>query len=143
MITNVLGVDPGPTPGIVRLTCTDRVLTHVVVLQVSANALYLVLDAVDTPETHLAVERFVPRGRLTADQRLTQTQASNLNSRPHAVLNSAAMVKPWATDARLEAAGLLPALKGMRHARDAARHALFHAVKSEVLPDPLSKTWTR
>jgi hypothetical protein len=48
-------------------------------------------------------------------------------------------VKPWATDERLEAAGLLDLTKGMRHARDAARHALFTAVKDGGVPDPLSK----
>jgi hypothetical protein len=51
----------------------------------------------------------------------------------------AAHVKPWATDERLEAAGLLEATKGMRHARDAARHALFAACKDGGIPDPLSK----
>jgi hypothetical protein len=47
-------------------------------------------------------------------------------------------VKPWATDERLAAAGLLDPTKGMRHARDAARHALFCAVRDFGLPDPLS-----
>jgi hypothetical protein len=47
-------------------------------------------------------------------------------------------VKPWATDTRLAAAGLMEPTTGMRHARDAARHALFAAVKTYGLPDPLS-----
>jgi hypothetical protein len=47
-------------------------------------------------------------------------------------------VKPWAVDKRLHAAGLLDMTAGMRHARDAARHALFCAVKDYGLPDPLS-----
>jgi hypothetical protein len=52
---------------------------------------------------------------------------------------SAADVKPWATDTRLQAAGLLDLTKGMRHARDAARHALFCAVCDFGLTDPLSR----
>jgi hypothetical protein len=51
---------------------------------------------------------------------------------------AAADVKPWAVDKRLHAAGLLDLTAGMRHARDAARHALFCAVKDFGLPDPLS-----
>ncbi|HEU4567679.1 MAG TPA: hypothetical protein VFR99_06550, partial [Marmoricola sp.] len=57
---------------------------------------------------------------------------------------SAANVKPWATDQRLQAC-VLPGgtslwlqTAGMRHARDAARHALFAAVHDGGLPDPLS-----
>ncbi|TDB80191.1 hypothetical protein E1091_19330 [Micromonospora fluostatini] len=52
---------------------------------------------------------------------------------------SAAEVKPWATDLRLAAAGLLDLTKGMRHARDAARHALYCAVRDLGLADPLSR----
>jgi hypothetical protein len=50
----------------------------------------------------------------------------------------AADVKPWATDLRLDTAGLLEPTKGMRHARDGARHALYAACKLGILPDPLS-----
>jgi hypothetical protein len=52
---------------------------------------------------------------------------------------NASQVKAWATDARLDAAGLLAATKGMTHARDAARHALFAAVHDGGIPDPLSQ----
>ena len=52
----------------------------------------------------------------------------------------AAMVKPWAGDARLERAGLLGLTgHGMVHARDGARHALYAAVRAGKLPDPLSR----
>ena len=54
----------------------------------------------------------------------------------------AAAVKPWATDARLHRLGLLSATEGMRHARDAARHALFCAVHDFGVPDPLSRKAT-
>jgi hypothetical protein len=50
-------------------------------------------------------------------------------------------VKPWATDRKLEAAGLgremFPA--AMKHAKDGARHALFAACKDLGLRDPQSR----
>lgn len=49
----------------------------------------------------------------------------------------AATVKPWATDKRLGAAGLLEPTEKFADARDAARHALFCAVADLGLPDPL------
>lgn len=52
---------------------------------------------------------------------------------------SAAHVKPWANDDRLDAAGLLAPTKGMPHARAAARHALFAGVRDGGMRDPLSK----
>ena len=53
------------------------------------------------------------------------------------IQRSAAEVKPWGTDLRLTKSGLLAITKGMPHARDACRHALFAAV-SAGMPDPLS-----
>lgn len=53
-------------------------------------------------------------------------------------LRAAGAVKPWATDKRLAEAGLLSATQALPHARDAARHALFAAVKTGLMPDPLS-----
>lgn len=47
--------------------------------------------------------------------------------------------KPWASDKRLKAAGLLDVTRGLPHARDAARHALYTAHFDGLLPDPLSK----
>lgn len=153
-MTRYIGIDPGPTPGIVRLHCRDGRLiadwTHVV--QCSANVLPEIVGAFlengrDVwPRTVLQVERFVTRGRSTHDQRLTNDQAGLVQSLASelgasAVLRTAHQVKGWATDARLDAAGLLEACKGMRHARDAARHALFAAVHDGALPDPLSNNW--
>jgi len=48
-------------------------------------------------------------------------------------------VKPWAIPARLVKAGLIKPTEGMRHARDAARHALYAAVHERITADPLSK----
>jgi hypothetical protein len=142
----VIGIDPGPTPGIVLLArrySGDGFDADVV--QCSASALLRVLEGLD-PHGHalISVERFVVKGRNNAAQSLTRDQVSALQALfPRVVLRTAAQVKPWATDTRLEAAGLLEATKGMRHARDAARHALFCAVHDAGVPDPLSRKATR
>lgn len=58
------------------------------------------------------------------------------------VQRTAKVVKDWATDERLARAGLeVPS--GMRHAKDAARHALYAAVHAEHLPDPLSSRYKK
>lgn len=141
MSARVIGIDPGPTPGIVVLHTEDHRLVDVDVLQCSANTLWSVLAVVHGVSADvLAVERFVSRGRASAEQRLTGDQVAQLQQLHHgAVLRSASEVKPWATDTRLDAAGLLEATKGMRHAKDAARHALYAAVKADLLADPLSR----
>lgn len=145
MSTRVIGVDPGPTPGIVVLGIEDGQLTDVGVMQCSAELLYTLVATFNPyKEAAVALERFVVRGRANAAQSLTRDQVANLvRLHPLTLVRSAAEVKPWATDARLEAAGLLDACKGMRHARDAARHALFAAVKDTGLTDPLSKEFRR
>lgn len=145
MSARVIGVDPGPTPGIVVLGVEDGQLTDVGVMQCSASLLYTLVSAFNPyKEAVVAVERFVARGRANAAQSLTHDQVANLE-RLHPIIfqRSASQVKPWATDARLEAAGLLEACKGMCHARDAARHALYAAVHDAGLTDPLSKAWKR
>ena len=49
-----------------------------------------------------------------------------------------APVKAWATDDRLRDAGLYKLTAGKPHARDAARHALYAAVRDLGLRDPKS-----
>lgn len=55
---------------------------------------------------------------------------------PH-VLRPAAAVKPWASDKRLAAAFGPGAFRGLPHAADAARHALYAGVRDFGWPDPL------
>ncbi|MCO7195041.1 hypothetical protein [Pseudonocardia sp. McavD-2-B] len=142
----VIGVDPGPTPGIVLLwphRAPD-------VVQCSAGALCTVVVAMleETDESLLAVEEFV------VGARAARSSSASAGTRTRDVIGAlarlaedqnvpirryrAADVKPWATDRRLAAAGLVEATKGMRHARDAARHALYAAVRDGGHPDPLS-----
>ena len=140
----VLGVDPGPTPGIVLLTAAHGRLEAREVVQCSAGVLHLVLAALDPYHAVIGVERFVVGRRASRSASAhagaeTRDQVGALEVLyPQARFRTAAQVKPWATDERLDAAGLLEATKGLRHARDAARHALFAAVHDGVIPDPLS-----
>lgn len=139
----VIGIDPGPIPGVTRLRLDDGRLTGAEVLQCTASALYDVLRGLDFEgRAVIAAERYVDRGRTNAAQALTRDQVGALEQLyPGARLRTAAQVKPWATNDRLNAAGLLDLCTGMRHARDSARHALFTAVRDLNLTDPLSKEY--
>lgn len=155
-----IGVDPGPVPGIVVLRVDGASVTaHA--LQCTAGIAaalvdHLLADAVEA--THheyavtgagvvLAVEKFVVGkasmrsgrdGMVTRDL-VGQLQRVAALRGVRYVERSASQVKPWATDDRLAHARLLEPTKGMRHSRDAARHALFAAVHDGALPDPLSR----
>lgn len=148
----VLGIDPGPVVGLVGLRITPDLEIHprVHVIQCSANVLDQVLHGINPPDLLVAVERFVvgPRaarsnapsaGRVAVHVVGMLADRSRVDRGYRYIARSAAEVKPWATDTRLAAAGLLEPTKGMRHARDAARHALFAAVKDCGAIDPLSK----
>jgi hypothetical protein len=158
----VIGIDPGPIPGLVMLDLNDnhqgpgRWLGDVQVLQCSAGLLVELLRELLTAHRDpvlLQVERYVV-GRRSARSSSAAAGATTrdmvgaicstaLGTDARVLQRSAAAVKPWATDERLERAGLLEACKGMRHARDAARHALFAACQDGHLPDPLSKEFRR
>lgn len=148
-----IGVDPGPTPGIVRIVTGGYEdaswVDSVQIVQCSANALHHVLSGLDPNRVaQVQVERFVARGRATKEQSQTRDQVAQLvqlyasTDHPVAVRN-ASEVKQWATDFRLDRVGLIAATKGMRHARDAARHAMFAAVRARAIPDPLSRKAVR
>lgn len=159
----VIGMDPGPTPGFVLLEFVDRRLADVDVVQCSAGVAAAVfrtlLETSYATPALVQVERFVvgrssmksaEPGAVTRDmvgelglvfENYDSTERGRLGGRY--LQRPAVAVKPWATDVRLERAGLLEATKGMRHAKDAARHALFAACHDGGIPDPLSKEWNR
>lgn len=149
----VVGIDPGPVVGIAGLLLDQRLaVISVDVVQCTDWAVLRVLEGlrpVDGVTMVLAGERFVVgplAGRVAtpAGGRAAREAMGGIAQWAHGhqlryVERSAAEVKPWATDTRLDRAGLLKATKGMRHARDAARHALFAAVRDHGLVDPLSR----
>lgn len=153
----VIGVDPGPTPGVCRLIYRDGVLTEFRIFQTNHEGCFelvnwlmpYVVDFDPDPCARrvLAVERFVvgraslvssggDAGQITRDM---IGALSGLAARGvEVVTRSAAEVKPWAIDERLKKAGLLSRVLGMPHARDAVRHALYSAVADLGVRDPLS-----
>lgn len=155
----VLGVDPGTTVGIADVRYVDVGTSWVQLgrVWVAQAVSSFELDEALAPRLHnsdrgvLAIERFVvARGSMRggAHARRTAERAGDIAALGErlgwtVVMRNASQVKAWATDTRLEAAGLLEACKGKRHARDAARHALFAAVHDGAIPDPLSKEWNR
>lgn len=154
----VVGIDPGPVPGIVVLSYDEGRLRKAEAVQCSASLAAPVLAALlegRHTATVVQIEAFVP-GRnarkaggasaITRDlvgqlRQVWEAFDSSASGRlgGHWFQRAAGEVKPWATDHRLDAAGLLDTTKGMRHARDAARHALFCAVRDGGVPDPLSR----
>jgi hypothetical protein len=158
----VFGVDPGPTPGIAMLHYVDGRLAHANLVQatwpVSVEIFCSLMDngRAKWPMTLVGCERFVTRGRTDRSGRLTLDLVGMLqqlcDEQEVAFLQrTASQVKTWATDNRLKAVAqprpatgktLLDLTTGMRHARDAARHALFTAVHDGLIPDPLSKKQT-
>lgn len=156
MRTLVIGVDPGPIPGVVVLGLEDgKNLVDPSIFQCDpASALWVVTESLASTAVRwdlkmLAIERFVvgPRASRSASASagaLTRNLIGNLQgigvlAGAQVYLRSASEVKPWATDARLDAAGLLAPTKGMPHARDGGRHALFSAVRDAGVSDPLSR----
>ena len=150
-----LGIDPGPVPGFVELRYLDRRIVDVHVVQCTANAALPVFTTLLAEcsaaawDTVVQIEQFVISRRATRSATasagaMTRDLIAQLEHEAHQlgatpVLRSAVQVKPWASDERLDVVGLLEATKGMRHAKDAARHALFAAVREAHQPDPLSK----
>jgi hypothetical protein len=152
----VVAIDPGPTPGIVVLDFSDPALLEVEVVQCTAGACSLIVEALlrDKPHTRtlLATEKFVigrksmrsgAAGATTRDM-VGELQRVGLQAEGEVtfVQRSASQVKPWATTGgRLDKAGLIALTKGMVHARSASWHALFAAVHDGGIPDPLSRDW--
>lgn len=159
----VIGMDPGPTPGLVKLIYGDtHRLLDVAVVQCTANQALDVLQMWLRPlsENNRTVGRGTPlvrvyfqgekfvigpksyrSGSAGARTRELAGSASVLATTHGAYVNDrdASTAKTWATNARLEKAGLYAPTAGMVHARDAARHALYTACKDALIPDPLSR----
>jgi hypothetical protein len=153
----VLGADPGPTTGLL-LAAWDLdtlELAECLALECTGAMAPKLLDVLlRTPcgvmTRRAGAEAFVPRQR---SQSLRGASAAAMNTIITAIdgaasahglavmMRGAGLVKPWATDKRLAAAGLTAPTEKLTDARDAARHALFTACHDCGLPDPLSAAW--
>jgi len=167
-MTLVIGVDPGGTTGICALWIThdplivENPINSIEVIQCDGEgrtariAVIMVVNALiaratleNEREVILSVESFVVGMRAAksrhsgAGKQARDIIADLYNMRNvWRVSHPAVVVKKWATDERLDKAGIMTATTGMRHARDAGRHALFAAVKGGHMPDPLSRKQT-
>lgn len=150
-MTIIVGIDPGTTTGIAICEFGEGWDAGLIQCDSTSAAIVvqgLISEIGSTGHTvaALAVERFVsgPRsGKLATPSGAGEARKviGDLSgwADEHAIpvyLRSAGEVKPWATDARVRK---LINLRGMPHAYDALRHALFCAVKDLGAPDPLSR----
>lgn len=151
----VIGIDPGPTTGVAVLQwCSEPDAWNFApngtrVFQCNHGAALDLFDWLSEayPYARVAIERWVignvsraskKDGQITRD--LIGRLWAHADHAEHVIQRrSASDVKPWATDDRLAHARLLDPTKGMGHARDAARHALYSAVKDYGAPDPMSR----
>ena len=130
----IVGIDPGPKPGLVVLTTYVGRITTVTKLDLRGLGEQLADAAL------VGMERFVI-GRGTARKTKAGTaatieQVGRLREEcsragVRLVEHPAGVVKPWATDDRLRAYGCY--VTGNHH-RDAVRHALYAAVRAGYLP---------
>lgn len=151
----IIGVDPGSTTGLAVLTLVDGRYWCEQVLQVPAGDVPKMFEDLFSWDidstTRIATEAFMIRGRAARSrtpkggEHARRINGWILGTFPHRMVasRSASQVKKWATDRRLAAAGVLEQTKGMGHARDAQRHALFAARMDLQWPDPLSVTYPK
>lgn len=164
MSTLVVGIDPGLTTGLFAIKYPgdcDLPAGHAVECRSNGPIAAQIhgsegvvpfvetLLARNAAERLIAIEQFVVGARAARSSsahagRVTRALVTEVSRLANDLCvdvftRSAAMVKPWATDKRLDAAGLLQHCTGMGHARDAARHALYAAVHCGLLADPLSR----
>lgn len=135
----IVGIDPGPAPGLVVLTTYYGRVLGVNKLDGPAPDLRG-LDEQLAIASLVSMERFV-LGRGTARKtkagtEKTLAQVAEVRAMCEKVgvglvQYPAGVVKPWATDDRLRAYGCY--VTGNHH-RDAVRHALYAAVRAGYLP---------
>lgn len=157
LIDSAVGIDPGYDNGVCFLDFRGGVLIGKTLVSVNHESARGVLGAILHARYRSngirrrigSVEAWVDGkpGTSAGDKakvtrQLVMEFAEELEEFGYAVqVRKAADVKPWATDKRLEAAGIYgkdSALHGAgRHAADGARHALFGAWESGICPNPL------
>lgn len=146
----VVGVDPGGQTGVAAVTW-DPVSRRGYLLGRTETLRFEfplpdVVNVINelVPDV-VAIERFVVGKRAarsksgSAGERARLIIGAVTAEFPTLYANTASVAKAWATDRRLEAAGLDRFTSV--HERDAARHALYVIVKCGWGPDPLSKAY--
>lgn len=129
----VFGIDPGPDPGMVMLWVKDRKLFEAYIPSSLEDGL-MAADIV-TCEKFLISNATIHRTRAGSIETIAMIEQVKAWCADHSVLAlsfPAGVVKPWSSDARLRSWGLYKVPSG--HHRDAARHALYAAVKYTQLP---------
>ena len=136
----IIGIDPGPKPGLVVLHVCDEHIVRVTKIDGLAPGPSHGLADQLAQASLVSMERFV-LGRGTARKtkagtEVTLAQVASLRELcekmgVRLVQYPAGVVKPWATDDRLRAFGCY--VTGNHH-RDAVRHALYAAVRAGYLP---------
>ena len=148
-----LGIDTGPHTGIFGAwwDTADWALKYCTAFECadadSAAELHAMLDdPYARPVRAAGIEAFVARAKSVRLRGVRTARVMGQVTELSGVLRGygipvtarpAGTVKPWATDKRLAAAGLLEAAGSSPHIRDAGRHMLFTACQAGV-PDPLS-----
>lgn len=155
----IIGIDPGPVPGIASLwvhTAAGIPYWNDVEFgfgQCDPDTLMDLLDSWTDPfppdSIILATETYVignrsgkssaPKARYATIDLLERAKNYADQHGIARVTRPAGIVKPFATNERLDSAGLLAATTGSTHARDASRHLLYCAVHDCGFPDPFSK----
>jgi hypothetical protein len=143
-----MGIDPGPSTGIVLLVVKDDGSWTWHVFQVDGDtAFWLIAQLCESfSPLVVAIEAFVPSNRAGtngSDAELTRRIADHayqlvMTIKPPAFprKRKAADVKPWANDNRLKKAKF-PLGAKFKDARDAARQAMYAAVYDGKERDPL------
>lgn len=154
-VDSCIGADPGPATGLCFLDYDNGKLVGRTLLQCDAGSSVIVLKGMLAAyyadgrvlRRTASVEQFrsgasagsaVKGAQVT--RQLVMELAEALQLYGYQVrIRPAADVKPWASDRRLTAAGVVAgAMHGdMNHAYDAARHCLYGAKEAGVITDPL------
>lgn len=166
-LDSCVGCDPGPATGLCFLDYDNGRLVGRTLLQVIGPDAPVVLKGMllayyMLPSSDAAADRKRVDGRRVGSiEKFVTGQSAGSRGKPAEVtrqlvmelaetlelfgyavtIRPAADVKPWASDKRLVAAGIVNSEKGMHgdmnHAYDAARHCLYGAHESGVIRDPL------
>jgi hypothetical protein len=152
-VVSVIGVDPGVTTGISFLDYIDKRLAGTMQVQVDAKSATALLETLllrfynskTIVQRWAQIEPFKTgqsAGAKGEPAEVTRQQAFILGETLqmygyHTELRKKGDISTWGSNKRLEKAGIIRQLDGMRHANDASRHALYCAVHDAHMPDPL------